>query len=106
MCPDPIGRPAWTASPGARTVRGRGVRGDQLVRLTVTDDAQARERAHAATRERRPPAHPRGGPYLRASPGERFDLDPQRCRCERPASVAEVDRLSSTIVVVVPDLWP
>jgi hypothetical protein len=69
------------------------------VRVSTADDAQARERAHAATHGRRPPAHPRGDPYLTARAGDRLDLAPRYCRCSRPAPVAEVDRLSVTVVV-------
>ena len=67
------------------------------MRLTVADDAQARERAHAATRERRPPKYRRGDPYL--SRDDQLDLEPRYCRCSRPAPVAEVDRLHGVVSV-------
>jgi hypothetical protein len=68
------------------------------VRLTVADDAQARERAHAATRDRRPSKRPPNG-YLDRRPGEVLDLEPRYCRCERPAPVADVDRQHGVVSV-------
>ena len=69
------------------------------MRVTVADDAEARERAHAATAV---PAAKRQGAnasYVMEEPGRRLDLAPRYCRCARPAPVAEVDRLHGVVSV-------
>jgi hypothetical protein len=67
------------------------------MRLSVRDDARARERAHAAARAPRAPKLARGD---RGYLGERPDtLDPLTCRCRDPAPVADVDRLTTTVTV-------
>lgn len=66
------------------------------MRVSVRHDDAARERAHAATRARRPSKHPRADAYLSAPSGP---LDPLTRRCRHPAPIADVDRLTTTVTV-------
>ena len=67
------------------------------MRVRTANDAQARERAHAIPGCR--VSGNQGAGYLTERRGDRLDLEPRYCRCNRPAPIAEVDRLTVTVVV-------
>lgn len=70
------------------------------MRLTTAQDAQARERGQAATRQRRPPPRRGGnGSYLTDEPGRTLELEPRHCRCTRPAVTADLDHRHGVVTL-------